>query len=57
MKENIVTEKWNRFLGWIRTQWNKPTSDSATWRQNRTESPAKPAKAAEKSSRRSTRTS
>ena len=57
MKEKTVVNRWNRFLGWIRAQWNKPTSDSTTWRENRTGSPARAAKAAGNRSRRGIRTS
>ncbi|WP_386065811.1 hypothetical protein ACFJIW_14710 [Tahibacter sp. UC22_41] len=57
MKDNVVTKKWMRFLGWIREQWNKPTSDSAIWRESRTEAPEKPEKTQGNRSRRRSRVS
>lgn len=57
MKDNVVTKKWMRFLGWIREQWNKPTSDSAIWRESRTEAPEKPKKTQGNRSRRRSRVS
>lgn len=41
MKNNFVIEKWTRLLRWVRSQWNKPTSDRAIWRENSTPVPVK----------------
>jgi len=57
MKNNFVVEKWTNILRWIRLQWNKPSSESAIWRENRAKVAAKPANKLKKTPRRDTRVS
>lgn len=55
MKNNSLIENWMRLLRWVRLQWNKPTSDSAIWRENAAPAPLKPARATGSRERRSAR--
>ncbi|UXI66038.1 hypothetical protein [Tahibacter amnicola] len=45
MKNTFIIEKWTRLLHWFRSQQNKPTSDSAIWRENNAPAPPKAASA------------
>jgi hypothetical protein len=57
MKHNFVVDKWKNLQRWIRLQWNKPSSESAIWRESRAKAPAKPANKPKKTLRRDTRVS
>ncbi|HSX61908.1 MAG TPA: hypothetical protein VLF18_17095 [Tahibacter sp.] len=57
MNNNFLVEKWNVILHWFRLQWNKPSSESALWRDSRSATRVKPAITPKKAPRRGTRLS